>query len=935
MLLKISRKESFQIIVLLTFALIVFFSPSLFTNKMNSPSDLLQLWGLYEKSEISIENGIMSDVIEQFEPWDTFSKQELRHGSFPLWNPYQGAGSPHLANMQSAVLFPLKIFIYLFNAKWGYLFYYFFKLFFIGLFTFLYLREIKIKKNIAFLGSIGYMFAGINVTMLYWPVTNVVFFLPCSLFILEKILHSQDSARTIKLFALYSISLAIAVFGGHPETLFNIGIFISMYYLIRVFIEKINIYKRILHFTIFSFVGLLLSSIVLIPFLEYLFNSAMLIARSSATENTHHVNLGAFILAAIKDYYGNQTFNGFYFGLGNYHMYTGVYVGASIFTLSIFSILYFKDKLIKIYLLLFMYCFALIYGIYPIFNIVTKLPLFKQSGFQVLESCLAFSLVMLCCIYLEKFTNQSERSKAYNKIMIFFSIGTIILIASFVLYNYYLFMKYGIVISRTIIIYQIGLIAGTILLVLFTSFLLTKISENVRQNNLIIYILIILVFVQNGLSSIFYNPSIDQKYFMPDIQVFNDIKRDEGIYRIADIVQGMEYGLYPANRSAIDYNLNDLRNFDAVEIKWYSQILNHFVEGMRSGWMNLYNPDKKFIDYMNVKYVVSKYNIQSEIFEQITENTGVVGEITNNTTIKQKFVSNTNELSGFSILLATFGRLNTSNLDISLKNEKDEVVKHYSLTGNKIKDNSWYDFEFTPINNSEGKIFTIEITSPNGLTGNALTTWKNSNKNIGELYINNELVSGSLCLKLWKETERNNNNYKKISSYNGYYLYENLNMFPRAYPVNRVEYSTNDTTILNYVHNNNVTDLRKSAILFDPGKNETVKYDGTTETNILSYSPKKIVVRVNSNKNGVLILNDSYYPGWKAYINGTPTKIFRANYAFRAIEFPSGNSIVEFKYQPLSFTLGLIISISTFLLLLGILFLKRIKLKGVAQKFKN
>lgn len=64
--------------------------------------------------------------------------------------------------------------------------------------------------------------------------------------------------------------------------------------------------------------------------------------------------------------------------------------------------------------------------------------------------------------------------------------------------------------------------------------------------------------------------------------------------------------------------------------------------------------------------------------------------------------------------------------------------------------------------------------------------------------------------------------------------------------------------------------------------------------------------------------SDTYYPGWKAYVNGKETKIYRANYNFRAIITPSGENEVIMKYEPESFYTGLKIAVAS-LFILGII----------------
>ncbi|MBX3066749.1 MAG: hypothetical protein KF726_27460, partial [Anaerolineae bacterium] len=51
----------------------------------------------------------------QFYPWRDFAMSEFAAGRFPLWNPYNGAGAPLLANYQSAIFYPPHLLYFLFR----------------------------------------------------------------------------------------------------------------------------------------------------------------------------------------------------------------------------------------------------------------------------------------------------------------------------------------------------------------------------------------------------------------------------------------------------------------------------------------------------------------------------------------------------------------------------------------------------------------------------------------------------------------------------------------------------------------------------------------------------------------------------------------------------------------------------------------------------
>ena len=90
----------------------------------------------------------------------------------------------------------------------------------------------------------------------------------------------------------------------------------------------------------------------------------------------------------------------------------------------------------------------------------------------------------------------------------------------------------------------------------------------------------------------------------------------------------------------------------------------------------------------------------------------------------------------------------------------------------------------------------------------------------------------------------------------------------------------------------------------------------TGETEILSYGNRSVSLRASLNRPGVLVLSDSFYPGWKVYVDGAERKVMRANYFHRGVLLPPGEHQVAFRYQPTSFLYGTIISLSTAILLL-------------------
>jgi hypothetical protein len=80
----------------------------------------------------------------------------------------------------------------------------------------------------------------------------------------------------------------------------------------------------------------------------------------------------------------------------------------------------------------------------------------------------------------------------------------------------------------------------------------------------------------------------------------------------------------------------------------------------------------------------------------------------------------------------------------------------------------------------------------------------------------------------------------------------------------------------------------------------------------------RVELAVTTSAPTLLVLSDVYYPGWSATVDDQPTPIYPANFAFRAVRIPAGSHRVMFQFEPLSWNLGLLISLVTVVSLIGL-----------------
>ena len=158
-------------------------------------------------------------------------------------------------------------------------------------------------------------------------------------------------------------------------------------------------------------------------------------------------------------------------------------------------------------------------------------------------------------------------------------------------------------------------------------------------------------------------------------------------------------------------------------------------------------------------------------------------------------------------------------------------------------------------------------------------------------------------------------------------IYQNLNWHPRAYVVYNHEVVTNDETVIKKMSD---TSFVGSTVIFGENPEQPINlYDLNikNEMEILSLESNYIKILVNTQKEGYLVLSDTYYPGWKVFVDGKEKKIMKANYIMRSVTVPEGKSVVEFHFKPLSYKIGKWITFSALFICFLIIFISLIHTK--------
>ncbi len=73
-------------------------------------------------------------------------------------------------------------------------------------------------------------------------------------------------------------------------------------------------------------------------------------------------------------------------------------------------------------------------------------------------------------------------------------------------------------------------------------------------------------------------------------------------------------------------------------------------------------------------------------------------------------------------------------------------------------------------------------------------------------------------------------------------------------------------------------------------------------------TPERLMLRVETAQPAVLVVRDTFFPGWQATVDGRPVPLWRADLLFRALPVTAGEHTVTLSYHSRPFVRGALIS---------------------------
>jgi hypothetical protein len=141
-----------------------------------------------------------------------------------------------------------------------------------------------------------------------------------------------------------------------------------------------------------------------------------------------------------------------------------------------------------------------------------------------------------------------------------------------------------------------------------------------------------------------------------------------------------------------------------------------------------------------------------------------------------------------------------------------------------------------------------------------------------------------------------------------YVVYRNPTALPRAYVVPRAEVAPDDRFL---IHQFRRVDPRQAVLMaFDPMPKSPSTRQPFTPADWTSNNPDRLVLKVSTTAPGLLVVADTWMPGWSAMVDGRGSPIFRGNRSQRVIPLvEAGQHEVILTYRTPGLSAGLSMTI--------------------------
>jgi len=597
----------------------VFFWQFLLKGLLPIPSDTII--GLYQPfrdlyakdypNGIPFKNFLITDPVRQQYPWKNLAVTEEKQVRLPLWNPYNFAGTPLLANFQSGVFYPLNLlFLALpFSLAWSLIV--FLQPLLAGLFLYCYLSNLKLNKLSSLLGAVTFSFCGFSIAWMEWgTIVSTALWLPLILLAIDKIFETSKSK--LIWYIILAFSLVSSFFAGHLQTFFYLAAVTFLYLFVR-WLQTGEKIKFLAQFAALFILCLIIVSPQLLPALKFISLSARNVDLVGYTQAGWFIPWQNLIQFIAPDFFGNPaTLN--YYGIWNYGEFIG-YVGIVPLIMAFYALFYKKDKNV-----LFFGCAFFLSLFFALPDIVAKIPFKLNIPFLStaqptrLLFVTDFSLSILAAFGLDLFIN-SKNKKSILTILSFFAL----IFAG--LWSFVIFFHKQILTTENLLVAKQNLILPTGIFIIAAVIIIVLIFNSGKKlSKLLVGLLLLITVFDLFRFGWKFEPFTKKEYLYPSTTITTFLQNQKGQFRI----MATDPGILPPNFSVM-YSIQTLDGYDPLYLQRYGELMVASGRSMPDistpfGFNRIITPEdalSRTTDLLGVKYVLTLTEMKNSKLKQV------------------------------------------------------------------------------------------------------------------------------------------------------------------------------------------------------------------------------------------------------------------------------------------------------------------------------
>jgi hypothetical protein len=839
-----------------------------------------------------LQNQLISDPLYEFYPFLAYAVNTVKETkTWPLWNSAIYLGHPSFADPLAQTFYPVYLGLGLvFGTARGLAIGLWLHVILAAFLMYGFLRTLQCPSYASAVGAFSYALGGHLVTWFEATHrTTTLSWLPGILWAFEVAIRKRD----LRYAALGGVLFALAILGGQYQYMVTFSIFFGLYALGRT-IELARNQDRQYIWPIKAIVTVMiaggaLSAIQILPFAEFLNLSHRVLSESRQDA----LPLKQLITLLVPNFYGNPIYAPLY-AYGGWSVFSAgvIYAGLSTLALACMAPLWSRRFFVWY---LFFVGLGLTYFIVggPGISILAPLPVIKYASLH--RSTFIYPLLIGTLAALGLSNSEQKFSVAVSVCVILIGI---IGLALYLLWDQveesWKHLQFS-------VMQAIGLVVAT-------GSLLAIQRYKTQQYLLLNWAFAGLVFVDLFIFGSRFNPTGPIADLTPLTPAIEYLREHAGLKRIVAYQYEVLFG---PNVPSI-YGLAEAGGYTSVHSARYHQLVA--AGNPNSWWMNenqnvivFTQPSRRLLDLLQVGYVISPVleedpGIRAELLgdrcdkssEEITSLTPTSGSF-----VVQQYAINRLDLHLHLQQIPPPDELLTIRLWQGNDRERLVLEAHQNIT--ELTNQQNLTFYFSPEIDAPGHTYVWEVSTTAQDTGVSLCTDINGNPSVS--------VFG--------------NEYNLVHHSGRVFIYERSGTMPRAYVVYSAEQVTDDAEAISRLLDESFY-LSKSVIVAEPVILTTETDISISRADIIGYQNTQVTVNASALREGILVLGDQYYPGWKAYVDGQEAKIIRTNHVLRGVILPPGEHQVVFKLQPDTLIKGAWISgLSLFILSILCLFVWR------------